>query len=165
LPGATKNQPIDYASDHTPVVAEFSLRPPTGQPTIPVPPPSPVLPIISPPPDPTTQPPLAKVRIVALLPNPPGDDPGKETIMLKNFGGADEDLTGWRLMDKAGNELVLSGSIAQGSTRVITLAEGQVPLNNGGDEVRLFDDDGVLQDRVRYAGSEAQEGVTITFAH
>ena len=38
---------------------------------------------------PVTQPPLPKVRIAELLPNPEGEDAGNEEVTLKNFGTKD----------------------------------------------------------------------------
>lgn len=143
--------PREYASDHLPVLVELTFGvtvPDEGTPVI----------VVSP------QPAIPQVRIVELLPNPVGDDAGHETVTLKNFGDQDVSLVGWRLVDRAGNEFDLSGSLAVGEELTITLPAGELPLNNsGGDEVSLFADDGSEQDRVHYSSSQAASGARITF--
>jgi len=149
--GNSSGQARDYASDHTPVIAEFTAGnvPPDGA---------------TPPVGMTPQPPLPRVRIIELLPNPTGDDSGHETVTLKNFGEQEVALTGWRLIDKAGNEFALEGILQSGAQQTITLPSGSLPLNNsGGDEITLFSDDGTEQDKVRYSGSEVNEGQPIAF--
>jgi hypothetical protein len=145
--GGPQDAPIDYASDHTPVIVELVVG--GGSPS---------------PPTPGPQPALPRVRIVALLPNPVGPDPGHEAVTLSNFGDQDVLLTGWKLVDRAGNEFELSGTLKKNEKKVITLPEGSLPLNNGGgDEVTLFSEDGTQQDHARYSGSEAKEGETLKF--
>jgi hypothetical protein len=149
--GGNPSNTIDYASDHTPVVAELTPgnTPPVG---------------VTPPVIVNTPTPLPRIRIIALLPNPRGDDPGHETLTLKNFGDQDVVLAGWILVDRAGNEFDLDGTLGANQELTITLPSGVLPLNNsGGDEITLFSDNGTQQDQVRYAGSEATEGTVLTF--
>lgn len=140
------NKPINYASDHTPVVAEFVVGSTSNNGGT------------------SPQPSLPKIRIIELLPNPIGDDSGHETVTLSNFGDQDISLTGWKFVDKAGNEFTLSGTLKKGERQTITLPKGSLPLNNsGGDEVTLLSEDGNIEDRVRYSGAEAKEGVVLKF--
>lgn len=140
------NTPIDYASDHTPVVAEFVVKSTSVNGGTPVPP-------------------LPKIRIIELLPNPLGDDFGHETVTLSNFGDQDISLTGWKLVDKAGNEFVLSGVLKKGERQIISLPKGSLPLNNSGDEVTLLSGVGNIEDKVRYSGAEAKEGIVLKFGN
>ena len=103
------------------------------------------------------------IEIVALLPNPQGDDAGREQITLSNSAKESVDLTGWKLMDKAGNVFVLSGTAKPGAPLVITMTEAMVPLNNDGDEILLLDAAGVGRSQVSYAGSQAKSGIVVRF--
>lgn len=100
------------------------------------------------------------VRIVAVLPNPSGSDHHAEQVTLRNLGTTDVSLDGWRVADDDGNSFLLSGTIAAGATRVITL-DRTAMLNNSGDEVLLLSPNG-LEHNVTYDGN-AQNGQTITF--
>ena len=144
------NTPVDYASDHTPVIAELTIG------TAPQPNGTVTPPVV------VTQPPLPRVRIIQLLPNPVGDDTGHETVTLKNYGDT-VSLADWRLVDKSGNEFDLEGSLASGEQREITLPAGSLPLNNNGDEITLFSDDGVQQDHVAYSAAEVKSGTPIAY--
>ena len=103
------------------------------------------------------------LEIVALLPNPNGDDAGNEQVTLANSAKHPVDLTGWKLVDKAGNVFVLSGTAKPGEPLVITMTEATMPLNNDGDEVLLLDADGVGRSRVSYTGSQAKSGAVVRF--
>jgi len=99
------------------------------------------------------------IRIVALLPNPAGSDHNAEQVTLRNLGGGDVSLVGWRIADLGGNEFPLSGTIAAGATHVITLQRSAM-LNNDGDEVRLLSPSGV-EHTVRYDGPVASGEVVM----
>lgn len=133
------------ASDHLPVYAEFdfSLAPP-GTPSLG--------------PQPT-----GTARIVALQPNPDGEDAGNETVTLRNLTPQSIDVTGWRLRDRAGNDFMLSGSIPANADRVIVLNPNTMPLNNDGDEVALLDSARSEIHRVNYTAAHPTAGATITF--
>lgn len=93
------------------------------------------------------------VRIVSALPNPAGSDHNAEQVTLHNAGAGDVTLVGWRIADADGNEFPLTGNLAAGATRVITLQRSAM-LNNTGDEVRLLSPSGV-EDTLRYPGPVA----------
>jgi endonuclease/exonuclease/phosphatase family metal-dependent hydrolase len=126
-----------YGSDHLPVFTTFGV---SGEP------PSPPPPIDSAP----------GLTISALLPNPEGPDEGHEWVKLKNTGDSDVDLMGWLLVDRAGNERALSGKITAGAEHKIDLEARELPLNNsGGDEIRLVDPGGDIEDSFAYSGQQA----------
>jgi hypothetical protein len=129
------------ASDHLPVLAKFNF--PAGK-------------------DGEPQP-AGGLRIVGLLPNPVGDDAGREEVHLKNNGAAAIDLQGWRLIDKGANTFHPSGTIQPGATLKIVLPAGQLPLNNTGDTVKLFDPNGNEVHVVIYTKAQAGEGMVVAF--
>lgn len=129
------------ASDHLPVYAEFVLGP-----------------------APDDGPPAATgVRIVSVLPNPTGGDPGNEEVTLRNFGMGAVTLTNWKLRDRSGNQFTLSGTIAAGATLVIRLPANTLPLNNDGDDIILINAPGQQQHAVSYTGAQAQSGQVVVF--
>lgn len=103
------------------------------------------------------------VRIISLLPNPAGFDAGKEQVHLHNFSDKAVDLDRWTLKDKAGNRLELSGSLPALSTRIIALQEEELPLNNKGDVIVLYDTSGAEVHRVAYGSKEAKYGALLSF--
>jgi hypothetical protein len=70
-------------------------------------------------------------------------------------------LDGWKLRDEAKNTLTLDGSIAAGAERMIMLAIGELPLNNGGDEIELLDAAGDSVHVVSDTGGQAGSGEVI----
>jgi endonuclease/exonuclease/phosphatase family metal-dependent hydrolase len=126
-----------YGSDHLPVFTTFGVS---------------ETPPITPPPTPPTP----GLTISALLPNPEGPDEGHEWVKLKNTGNADMDLVGWFLVDRAGHERALNGTIPAGGELKIDLAARELPLNNaGGDEIRLVKPGGNIEDVFAYTGQQA----------
>lgn len=127
------------ASDHLPVVAEFLF----GE-----------------------EPPVVEedgiLQIVALLPNPVGEDAGNESVTIRNPGPSEASLDGCELRDRAENAFALPGTIAPGSDREIVMTTFSMPLNNSGDEVRLVCDEEVLH-VVQYTREQVVEGATIEF--
>jgi len=103
------------------------------------------------------------VSIVALLPNPNGTDAGHEQVTIANATQAAVDLQGWKLIDKAGNVFLLSGTAEPGKSLVVTMTEATMPLNNNGDEVLLVGRDGVGRSRVAYSAAQVRSGVVVRF--
>lgn len=103
------------------------------------------------------------VRIVALLPDPPGDDRQHETATLRNFGAAAVDLTGWRLRDLFGGMWSLDpiGTLAPGAQATVVRLGQRMSLNNDGDTVELIDASGVVVQRVSYG--RVGEGEVVEF--
>lgn len=112
------------------------------------------------PPMPAAAPPV--LRILAVLPNPPGADDGNESVTLANGNAIDVTLTGWRLRDKAGNVFILSGSAPATATRSVRV-QGTFTLNQGGDEVELIDPSGRVVHKVTYTAGQVRPGRFITF--
>lgn len=104
------------------------------------------------------------VKIIALLPNPDGQDDGREKVTLANETASPVDLAGWRMRDASANEIKLDGTIEANGVRVIGLAAGQMPLNNsGGDTIELLDPNGNVMHRVSYTQSQARPNAFVTF--
>ncbi|HEX9440501.1 MAG TPA: lamin tail domain-containing protein, partial [Roseiflexaceae bacterium] len=80
---------------------------------------------------------------------------GQEWIELYNSGGADADLSGWKLDDGAGGSapytLPMTATIAVGGYLVLYLPS--TILNNSGDTVQLIQPDGIVIDSTTYTGS------------
>jgi endonuclease/exonuclease/phosphatase family metal-dependent hydrolase len=103
------------------------------------------------------------LRIVAVLPNPLGDDAGREEVTLANTSSAAISLQGWKLRDRSGNDFTLSGSVPAGGQLRVVLSTNSMPLNNSGDDVLLLDAQGTLKHQVTYSAVAAQAGARITF--
>ncbi|MBI1852304.1 MAG: lamin tail domain-containing protein [Planctomycetes bacterium] len=103
------------------------------------------------------------IRIASLLPNPNGDDKSHEEVTLRSVGAADLNLTSWKLRDRQSHEFALSGTIAGGATLTIVLKNTALALNNGGDDVSLFDPQGALRHLVTYTAIQAKPGKVVVF--
>jgi hypothetical protein len=97
-----------------------------------------------------------------MLPNPEGEDQGKESVTLTNQGTMSIDLTGWKLRDRAGGEASLSDQLAAGASKTIILPRS-LPLNNNGDEVALIGSDGIERQRISYTHNQVLSGQEIDF--
>lgn len=107
--------------------------------------------------------PVADIAIVGLLPNPAGPDAGRETVTLKNNVNVAQSLEGWVLKDAADNHMVLGPTtLGPGATDEFTV-QGQLSLNNSGDEITLLDKDGNQKSQVAYTASQVVSGQPIFF--
>jgi len=104
------------------------------------------------------------VRIVAALVNPPGPAPEAETVTLVNASPQQVDLTGWSILDRAKQRMVLQGgSLAAGESVRVQVA-APVQLGNRGGLITLLDPDGLKVDGVAYTQIQADaEGWSIVF--
>lgn len=104
------------------------------------------------------------VRIVAALVNPRGQAPEKEQVTLLNAAPDAVDLTGWRLVDRAGQKSdVPAGPLAPGETLRVDLGDG-AQLGNRGGEITLLDASGLKVHGVSYTAEQAaREGWTVVF--
>ncbi len=103
------------------------------------------------------------VRIISALPNPIGQDTGKEVVVLRNQSTVAQSLNQWLLVDKAGNEMPLGDVTVQpGMAEEITLL-GKLVLNNNGDEIILYDQSHTEMDRVSYTKAQVEIGQPIFF--
>jgi len=111
-------------------------------------------------------PPLAAgaIRIVALLPNPSGNESQGESATLKNVGQTAVDLHGWKLRDRASTFWSLDslGSIAPGQEKSILRAGQQMALNNTGDTIDLLDSSGNVVHSVSYGRADEDEAILFT---
>jgi hypothetical protein len=80
---------------------------------------------------------------------------------VKNHGSESVTVDGWTLRDESDNTIAFSGSIAASAESIIHLAEGQLPLNNGGDEIELLDAGGNSVHVVSYSSGQAVPGQVI----
>jgi endonuclease/exonuclease/phosphatase family metal-dependent hydrolase len=101
------------------------------------------------------------VRIASLLPNPIGEDAGREQITIANGTNGALSLAGWTLRDRGQNVFTLSGTIAASSSLTVTLSPNTMPLNNSGDEVFLIDKSGMNRHKISYEAGQVQSGVVI----
>ncbi len=125
-----------------------------------------VTPDPEPEPEPEPEPNPTTVKITELLPNPVGDDSGKEVVELYNYGSQTVNLKDWVLDDieswpVSSNAYKLGEiSIEAGKYLAITIPAGKFAMNNtGGDVVTLFNPSGSIISTVTYTGT-TPEGKT-----
>jgi uncharacterized protein YukJ len=107
--------------------------------------------------------PEGKVRIVAALVNPLGDDRGNESVTILNASPTEIDLTGWAIMDKSKLKQALNGKISPGAILQVKLSSN-VQLSNTGGLITLLDAEGLKVSGVSYTAEQAQtEGWSIVF--
>ena len=94
---------------------------------------------------------IVKLSINEILPNPVGDDADGEFIELYNYGDSEIDLTDWRIRD-GGSGYSLSGNIDAGEFLVLWRNETGIALNNNGDDLKLYENDKIV-DEVSYSSS------------
>ncbi len=103
-----------------------------------------------------------KVYIYEVLANPEGPDEEGEFIEIMNTDTVRVSLAGWRLDDAEGGSKPYAfpdtAVIEPGGWLVIYRTESKLALNNGPDEVRLFDPNGLLVASFSY--TEASEGAS-----
>jgi hypothetical protein len=128
------------ASDHLPIFAdfEFGSEEPDGED-------------------------VSQARISSLLPNPSGDDAGREEVTIANKTTTPLNLSGWKLRDASSNLFTLSGTIPAGGKLAIVMMSNAMPLTNSGDEITLIDPQGNAQNQVSYTSSQAKPGQVIVF--
>jgi endonuclease YncB( thermonuclease family) len=115
-----------------------------------------------PPPGTTTAPRIftaGDIAVVALLPDPSGQDAGHEIVTLINTTETTVDLNGWELADGSGRRQVLAGNIPSGEPLRVTLAGPK--LGNGGGTVTLLDRTNATIDRVTYSEAKVKRGRTL----
>jgi uncharacterized protein YukJ len=148
----------DDATGHTIPMPAPPVPPPTPTPPVPTPP--------GPPPEPSPVPPGEpdlRIRIVAALVNPKGNDQGTETVTLLNATDQNQPLAGWTLANRSKAKFALSGAIKAGGTAVFTLPI-DVPLSNDGGLITLLDAAGLKVHGVSYTKAQAaRQGWTVVF--
>lgn len=108
-----------------------------------------------------------RLRILAALVNPAGDDTGGERVMLANGGAQAVSLAGFVLRDVNRNHLAVpdaSGTIPAHGAVTVSLPKGSMQLSNKGGEITLLTPDGKVAHRVSYSKAQARrEGEMIYF--
>jgi len=99
--------------------------------------------------------------IQEFLPNPVGSDKEGEYVLIVNDGNNPVSLAGWRIEDAAGKTYQLSGVISAGESTKLSYTQTKLFLNNNGEQMLLYNADGVLVDTLEYSGV-AEEGQIIT---
>jgi len=102
------------------------------------------------------------VSIVAAMPNPRGEDRGREWVELLNNTDAAIDLGGWRLSDRSQRAEPLSGPLAPGAVLRVVLSgrDNGMQLGNRGGFIALHDAASLVA-AVQY--TRASEDETIRF--
>jgi uncharacterized protein YukJ len=104
------------------------------------------------------------VRIVAALVNPPGPAPEAETVTLLNASPQRVDLTGWSILDRAKQRMMLQGGVLAAGDSVRVQVAAPVQLGNRGGLITLLDPDGLKVDGVAYTQAQAAaEGWSVVF--
>lgn len=92
---------------------------------------------------PNPNPEVTEIEIINALPNPVGEDTGKETITIANNSERVVDISGWILRDRASNTYTFPAeTILEAGNNEIILPPNVVPLNNGGDSIELLNTNG-----------------------
>jgi uncharacterized protein YukJ len=105
-----------------------------------------------------------RVRIVAVLVNPTGPAPERETVTLLNASPVDIDLAGWSILDHADRRLVLDGGVLPAGDAARVVLAPPVQLGNRGGLVTLLDPDGLKVDGIAYTKAQAStEGWSLVF--
>ena len=95
----------------------------------------------------------AGVFIMAVLPNPVGQDQGNETVTLGNSSDEDVNVATWQLVDDDGGAFSLTGTIPTGGTLTVKLT-ASLQLGNNGDEVSLKNGDGDVVHTLEYTSAQ-----------
>jgi len=92
--------------------------------------------------------------ISEVLPNPKGKDTESEWIELFNDQSSAVALDGWKIKDKSGKTyLIKDKNISANGFLVLDYSQTKISLNNDGDEVYLYDSNGIIKDSFIYSGS------------
>lgn len=96
------------------------------------------------------------VRILALLPDPVGDETQHEAVTIWNSGPEPVRLTGWTVRNAAGRTWSLDGmqTLPPGEAKTMERNGFPMALNNAGDTIALVDGEGVVVHTVTYRSSE-----------
>lgn len=114
---------------------------------------------------PTEEEPDGRVRIVAAMVNPRGDDAGRERVTLLNTTPDTIDLKGWSIADKNKRKMILaSQELSPGATTLVMLSGEGAQLSNDGGIITLLDKQGLKIDGVSYTREQVvRQGWTIVF--
>lgn len=98
-----------------------------------------------------------QIKLTEILPNPVGEDSAGEYIKIFNFSSREVNLKGWSIDDEEGGSkpylIDYECKIGSQSRLIFKSTDTKIALNNDSDEVRLFDPNKKLIDKVAYSGS------------
>lgn len=109
----------------------------------------------------TPSPPLTGggLRIVAVLPNPHGDDRELEEVHVSNRGTSAIALSGWRITNAEGQQhwilTAQDGTVAPGQTIIVVRHGRSMSLRNSGDTVVLQNSAGQPVDARSYGSARS----------
>ncbi len=100
--------------------------------------------------------------ISEFLPNPAGKDTEGEWIKLFNDGQEMVDLAGWQIKDASGKTFTLKNQRI-GPSEYLTLdyKTTKIALNNNGETLFLYDQDGRLVDKADFTGNASEDKILI----
>lgn len=103
------------------------------------------------------------VRMIAMIPDPIGDDLASERITFRNVGEATVSLDGWQVRDLAGNTWSLDAlrELEPSQTKSLLRNGQSMALNNSGDRIELVAPDGSVVQLFSYEAVGAGEELTI----
>ena len=96
-----------------------------------------------------------RARIVAAYVHPNDEKRGVEHVAIRNDGQNPLHVSGWRLLNRDGDETTLDGIVPPRTVRRFPLPAA-VPLSSRGGLIRLLDSDGAEVDGVSYSRHEAR---------
>lgn len=99
---------------------------------------------------------VPRARIVGAFVHPNDRKAGVEHVTIRNDSGVPLDVSGWRLRNRSGAEMVLSGEIPPRRSRRFSLPRDLTLSTNGGG-LHLIDHDGEEIDDVFYTRREARQ--------
>ena len=95
------------------------------------------------------------VRIVGAFVHPNERKEGVEHVAIRNETGESLSVSGWRVLNRDGDEVVLEGQILPRAVRRFTLPD-DIQLSTRGGRIRLLDETGEEIDSVAYTRHEAR---------
>jgi len=104
------------------------------------------------------------LSIVGALINPVGPAPETETVTLLNSRPDAIDLTGWALLDRLKNRMLLPAQSVPAGETIRIVVQPPTQLGNGGGLITVVDAAGAKVDGVSYTKDQAgREGWTVAF--
>lgn len=92
------------------------------------------------------------IIIKEFLPNPLGNDKDGEYIKIFNDGNQQVSIAGWRVKNLSGKTYNLSGELGAQKELVLPYLKTKIALSNNGETVFLYNEKGILIDKLGYAG-------------
>jgi hypothetical protein len=100
-----------------------------------------------------------------ILPNPLGKDTDGEWIKIANIGDQPVNLSGWTIRDKSGKTFLFSqiseeyNVLPGGKDLILKYSLTKISLNNDGDELSIYNQEGQLIDKISYTGPVSDDEI------